>query len=1023
MLAVNFIKLSLEGYNKGDVQYYQRILAITFTNKAASEMKERILFYFQELSKRRDIDNILKILKKETLLDEDIIFEASEKIYNHIIHNYSNLSISTIDKFTSHVVRTFAKDIGLSYNFNLEMESDKIIQPVVALLLNQASNQGGDLSNVLVNFALSKADDGKSSNIELDLKEFSKELFKEDIIKYIDLNKGLSIKECIKTKDILYSRVKNTVKQIHDIRDEVCLYFSNHNITKDYFIRGTFFNYFTNHLANSDDKKWVPTITLQNNINSDIWCSKSAKESIKSKIDLCKNDFIDFFNNVMALIVEYNSCKAVLKNIYSFTLLNELRKYIKRYQNEHNIAYLAEFNNKIHSIVTEQPASFIYERIGERYNHYLIDEFQDTSLMQWQNLLPLITDSLDYGRSIIVGDGKQSIYRWRGGQIEQFLRLPNIYQGEDLLFAKDWERKLKYNYDPYTLSSNFRSRKNIIEFNNNFFERLRSLLPDETIGVYEQSVQNNEYAKKGGYVHIELFSSEEDDFKQMILSKIVKEIRCLVDMHNCSYNDIAILCNTSKRLSLVANYLSLKNIPVISNEGLLLSNSSEVSFLIAVLTYLQNNSNMIAKTAIITYLYKQKSCNIDLHSSYIKGKKDSGFLSILKDLGITLDCKVLLELPLYEMVEKIILEFNIVDDIYIQFFLDFVFNYTKKESNNLIAFLRHWKEREDKETVVIPDGVNAIRLMTIHKAKGLAFNNVIIPFNWEDTKKTHDIWVDASPYFDNLSSTFISANKSLQYSYFNHEYIREEKLRLLDNINKLYVAMTRARDRLYLFAKDFPSNIKEDFKLKGYINSFLYHYSEHYPIIIGDNKNIDSSISKDTNIFLVNNKEKHNWKNIVRIKNSTSEIWQDLEESSKNRAWGSLFHRVLSDIHYINDKDYVIDLVFKLGKCSYKDYERLKETVNSLFSSEEILEYFSEKWKVITEREILMSNGETYIPDRLLFSKNADEVVIIDYKTGEVRSKDEKQIIQYEKALNKMGYNNVKKILIYTNQEQKIRKI
>jgi len=979
-------------------------------------MKERILNYFQILSKKKDVDGILSVIINDTGLEKEVIFKRSKKIFHHILHNYSDLSVSTIDKFTSRLVRTFSKDIGLSYNFDIEMDNEQIIQPVVALLLSKISKEGGDLSKVLVNFAISKAEEGKNTDIEKDLQDFSNELFKENTAVYIDKNK-INIKECLKSRNFISNKRDNIKEEIYNLSKKVSIYFNSHDIEKSHFLRGSFFNYFINYLSSNDDKKWIPTVALRNNIDSDIWCAKGADQKIKEKIQLCKDDLNFFFKEAIGLVIEYNSCRAILKNIYSIALISELKRGISKYKVKNNIESLSEFNKKINSIVSEQPAAFIYERIGERYNHYLIDEFQDTSLLQWQNLLPLLIDSLDYGRSIVVGDAKQSIYRWRGGKIEQFLQLPNLYKADHLVSADDWAAKLNYHYDNYNLSSNFRSRKEVIKFNNNLFSKIKSILSDELKDVYLDHIQELDNAKEGGYVHLELFSSE-DDYKSLILDKIIDEINVLVNTQDCSYSDIAILCNSSKRISLVASFLSRNNIPVISNEGLLLSSSAEVNFLISILFYLQDQHNDIARTAIINHLYSHTLKAESLHELYIRTKSLHEFEKILLKEKIYLDVDKLRILPLYDMIENLISILFIKDDIYIQFFLDFVFSYTQKHDNNLASFLKYWQEKEDKETIIIPDGIDAVQVMTIHKSKGLAFNNVIIPFNWEDVSKRYDFWVDSSTCFDsNISYSLVSSNHSLNFSCFKNEYSKEQSLRLLDNLNKLYVAVTRARDRLYIFSKSFPSSIKDTFLSKGNLNSFLYHFSTDYPYISGKNFNINSKKEKQENLFLINPSKKANWRDILKLK--SSDDWNN----TYARDWGKLLHTVLAEIHYVQDKDKIVDSFFDLGKCTEQEYKRIKLAINDLFSSNDILEYFNDNWNVSTEKEILLNNGVTYIPDRLLFHKNIDEVVVIDYKTGEEELKHEEQIIKYSNALFNMGYKNVKRILIYTNRKEKIKHI
>jgi ATP-dependent exoDNAse (exonuclease V) beta subunit len=410
----------------------------------------------------------------------------------------------------------------------------------------------------------------------------------------------------------------------------------------------------------------------------------------------------------------------------------------------------------------------------------------------------------------------------------------------------------------------------------------------------------------------------------------------------------------------------------------------------------------------------------DLDILYKKSKDIKAFHSILKDANIYLEQERLLNFSFYEMIEKLILNCKLKEDIYTQFFLDFAFNYSKKIDCNLPSFLRFWYDREDKEAIVLPEGTNAVQIMTIHKSKGLAFNNVIIPFNWEDTSNVNDIWVDSSSYFDNkIPSSLIRSSSNLKYTYFSTEYFQHKNLRLLDNLNKLYVAMTRARDRLYIFSKSFPSNIKEDFVSKGCLNSFLYKYSNKYPIIRGDHNKIEKMNNASVGMFTVRDRVKLDWRDIISLKNSAQDIY-DLDKETIKKDWGKLFHKVLADIHYIEEKDKVVDKLIKLGECSKEDYKKLLKSLEEFFKSDDIVEYFNNQWDVKTENEILMPNGKTYIPDRLLFKRNSDEVVVIDYKTGKEREKDAKQILNYSNALMNMGFKNVKSILIYTNKKQKL---
>ncbi|MBC8266231.1 MAG: UvrD-helicase domain-containing protein [Flavobacteriales bacterium] len=1016
-LSLNYIALALLGAKNKNIDYYKKILAITFTNKAAAEMKERVLEYLEELSLDADKKKV-EWLKENINITEKEIIENSKKVRESILHNYTDFRISTIDKFTYNIVRTFSSDLDLAQNFELEMDNYKIIQPVVSSLLSKMSAEGGALSKALVNFALQKAEDGKSANIENDLQEFTENLFKEEAIPYISTN--ISVEECMKVRNDLKIKQRVITNNIKSLSVKAVQFFNSYGFTKEHFQRGIFFNHFTKNI--NDEKSWTPTQTLQGYILNDEWYGKSKSDDIKDLVDLHKTNLKSFFTDLMKYLKDYNTINSILTNIYSIAVLNELTAEVNLYKKQQNIEQISVFNKKIHNVIVKQDAAFIYERIGERYNHFLIDEFQDTSTLQWQNILPLITATLDDNKCLIVGDGKQSIYRWRGGEVEQFVKIPKIFKGENLCFSQQWERKLEAHYiEPEDKNENYRSKKNIIDFNNNFYEKLRDVLAVDLKRIYENCKQNYSKAEAGGYIHLELINDENQGVKLNIIKKMIDEINKLKKDSDFRNKDIAILCNSRKMVSFVSQQLSKEDgIQVVSNDGLLLYSSDNVTLIVAVLKFMLERNDNLSKALIINFLQNRNSIKKSAHKLNLLLQTNDSFFLLLKEFGINLDIDKLLRMPLYEAVERIIISLKIKEDLFTQFFLDVVLRFSEKNGSSLTEFLQWWEDNKTNESIVVPEDADAVQVMTIHKAKGLAFNVVMIPFNWEAGTKGNNIWVDTSKFTSNkLKSALIRGGKKLEHSHFANENRKENELTLMDSLNKLYVATTRAKQRLYIYAKEYPKNIGDNFTKSGRLNSFLYLFNVVDKKVIGDPlEKYKGEKKKIMDLFNTYKLEKTNWEEVVSLKKSSEKYWDTISQDS-NKDWGKLLHLALSRINNSTEIESVVKSLCQEGLCNLE--QKLNTKLISLFQNKEFLQFFNEKWEVKNEREILLKDGSTYIPDRLLFSKT--NTIVIDYKTGTPEDKHKKQIINYAAILQEMGYKNIEKYLVYTSLGKLVHKI
>ena len=744
-LVKEYLKIALSSQQDDN---YRGILAITFTNKAASEMKERVFLSLKMLASAEETKGtaafLLNDLVSELALDEITIKKRSEKVLASMLHNYSDLSISTIDKFTHKIIRTFAHDLHLPVNFDVEMDGQNLLSKAIDLLIAKVGTDE-KLTKALVEFTETKADEERNWHIESDLLDFASHLLKEDGLDHLQKLKNISIEEFFEIRNRIIKYIKQFEDLLRRFGEEALQIIENAGVQHEMFASGAngipkYFSY----IAEARADKLMPTPTVMKNMDGDKWHAGKATDFDKANIDSIKSALLELYDqaleHVQANLKEYLLFRLINQNIYSLMVLNEIEKIIDQLKKENNILHISEFNKRIATIVLSEPAPFIYERLGERYHHYLLDEFQDTSVLQWQNILPLIDNSLGNGHfNMLVGDGKQSIYRWRGGEVEQFSHLPNIYGSNNNDFAKEREASLIRNYLSKILKNNFRSKAEIVDFNNRFFRQLSNSLEPEYLPIYESLEQNYILENTGGYVSIEFLSpgeDEEQNINEKYHSKTAEIIR-EVQKDGYELKDIAVLCRTNSEASGLAEYLIEQDIDVISSESLLLGKSEEVNFIVTILQYLQQPNDKVAPTKILQYLIKKRLVKqTDLHQT-ITTLFQQGFLrnfdNFLKDNGYFIRINELLQMPFYEACEEIIriFHFNDIANPYLQFFLEAVHQYASKNNGNISNFIEWWEEQKNKKSIVVPQGMNAVNMMTIHKSKGLEFPIVIFPFaNW-----------------------------------------------------------------------------------------------------------------------------------------------------------------------------------------------------------------------------------------------------------------------------------------------------
>lgn len=1022
-LVKEYLKILFEA---PQVDAYKSILAITFTNKAVNEMKSRVintLRGFAQPEIHDDFVTMRNLIAQETGLTHDEIQSKSERIFNHLLHNYAAFDILTIDKFTHRVVRSFAADVGLPPDFDLTLDMDQLLQVAVERIVEKTGEEP-EITSVLLDFILQKSEDDKSWDVFQDLLKFSKLLKTENHIAEIQLLKDWNLSALSALQKTLKSKEKDIIEKTKSLGQEVLGMMEGRGLQPNHFFKSYVYNYFVK-VSNGLVEPYH--LFDKYMVSDESRYSKTTPAEAKNAVDELVAPITEIHDRIKELSTEYQWISVALPNLVPLSFLQLIQNELQLVQEEQNVVALATFNKIIHDELAEQPALFIYEKIGERYRHFFIDEFQDTSVLQWENLIPLIANALAgesntgvKGTAMIVGDPKQAIYRWRGGRAEQFILLSQ----HENPFPNHQKALIP-------LTTNHRSVKEVIEFNNDFFKFASRYFENETYReLYESRSSQAVTSKQGGGVQIQFASADltkEERFQwylEQTYQTILNELAC-----GFTKRDIVVLTRKNDQGIRVAQFLTEKKIDIISSESLLLAQAPEVKVLEHLLNYL-NSKNTEALTEAFYHLHKIHHRPENIHdwiSALLDSEKSNRLGEWISNQGFVVNFKELSSKPLYLLVDTLVQDVLKLEKshAHVQFFMDFVWEFEKQMHQGLDAFLTQWELKKANLSIATSDALDAVRIMTVHKSKGLEFPIVIYPFVEEDfSRKVREyLWLNTPDDSWNLSKILVQESSKMNQLGDEAEQRFSSHLQeaMLDRMNILYVSLTRAEQKLYVF-----TNL--EFTAKGELrqhtlSTFFVEYLQHKGMFenqefiydFGDIEVENKKEPKTTKNFHFKEASRKIPTQVIKIAPQEVLMWGSKTESA--RQWGNVWHEVMSKINNTEDIEKVLNQKINEGVLPTEVYHEMKETIVDLIGHPLLSGYFYDFDEVFNENAILLAEGKMLKPDRVV-KKSDGTWGILEYKTGQRLEKHVEQINAYANVLAQMGKKVSSKTLVYINELQ-----
>jgi len=961
-------------------------------------MKQRIikaLIYFSGLSDDTSFDSLLQDVSSEINLTPEQMRSKSLKVLKYLIPNYAGFEVSTIDSFNHRIIRTFAKDLNITQGFDIEMDTTPYIKKAVDNLIYDVGINR-ELTEWLTDFVKFKIDNNKSGNIRLDLEEYSNLILNENNYAAIEKLEKYNLKalKTIKFKIIDYQ--KQVKEELISVAKAFLDVMNKHNIDMGCFPRQSIPKYFKNILEDKIESAF--TAKWHANIEETNFYTRKYENEFGPILDEIRPEIEHLFYESKKRSLNYHLCEKILKSFVPLAMITEVQSRLTQLKQEEGILFINDFNRIISRHIRQQPAPFIYERLGEKFRHYFIDEFQDTSKLQWQNLKPLVENAISAqhddgttGSLYLVGDVKQSIYEWRGGDPQQFLELS---QGIANPFSIKADKKV--------LGDNWRSYRQVVEFNNGFFNYASEALTDKTHQELYANARQCPQKKQSGYVEVQFLPKLEhqDLMLEQRINALENMVRACLNQGYC-LKDICVLVRKNKMGSEIAEaFNDLKNpIPVTSQESLLISSDAKVQLLHLFLNVLADYNHDSSVDFVMSWLQfqglsKNSYHDILLQSGQLHFKE---FLEHLKTLGIDFKIEEYKALSLYDKAEYALRALQLEEkaNAYIQFFLDEIFDFAQTKSGSMLGFLDYWQDVKAKKSISTSDHSNAVNIMTIHKSKGLEFPVVIYAhanFELADLSMTED-WVELNE--DTFGIPFIYSRisksaKSLSRSYEN-AYILNKRKTELANLNTAYVSMTRAAEELFILSEPVRGRgLKFEDLLKAYfktINRFeedknFYAFGEK----VMKTKEKDNIHETESSVFQSYSSQ-HFYSTLTA--NQTEDEFAE---------YGKYVHDIMQEVYYESE----------LKNQSIPD--ELQPKVFEIVSHAKLSPYYQQDWEVHNEIEIT-HQGRVLRPDRVCLK--GQQAVIIDYKTGSEKDTHTSQLTKYKAALEAMDFSVKTSILVY----------
>ncbi len=1050
--------------------YTSHLIGLTFTNKAANEMKRRILSILMEASKgqmdplmedvMREIKpDITKQLNKE--LDEKEHFKEIQKRSKHrlkeILHNYDDFNLLTIDKLSYKIIRTFSREMEIPYDVNIVINPDEIIDNLIDEIISELK-PGDPLMKNLTDLALENVEDEKIWDIKNNFEPIKKLIANENYRKEIEYIKTKSSQDIIGLKNKLIKKVNEFKKQYIDLGKKGRLIIDDS--PHQFGVKGLIDNFVNpgKHNKISFSDKLLDKLS-ENKLISESSLKKKPLDE-QEKIRMAEQRLLPILQEVFTLYSQnfelYMLYKGILENINSLIILHELVAKVDEFKEYTHSLFISDFNPLIQKQIIQHIADetpYIYLRLGEKYIHYFLDEFQDTSELQWLNMIPLIKEALskDFARMIdeenpgttmIVGDAKQSIYRFRNGKPELFIDLSNEELKKDNGNPFYPITKKKVNH----LKENWRSDGQIIQFNNAFFSIHKDKLTHEKYRrVYEHVKQvvpeKRKTVKEKGYIEIHFEESLSDKNEDFSFPQKMEQIIKKALERGYQYEDICFLYDANRSSEPVAEYFSKQGIPFMAEKSLKLGNSHKVNALMNFIKYLSlHKSEPLFDALEFLFDYHQLPEKDLLLSTAMQDTHPDHIFELLNQQGFSIQASLLYGLNLFDLVvyliDKLHLNRDNKEENYLQTFLDDIYQFTKENKTGIIGYIMHWNTMKDKIDIKGAEKKGAVQFMTVHSSKGLEFPIVVYLGKGSlfDKRKEneHIVWIDTDKeLFEGFEKLPVKLGVLENIENYRDKYKEVESEKIFDNYNRLYVAHTRTENELYIFTEK-PAKKPNSIPFKNMYSEFIKETKNFAQINSGEiysfgeptfkkhkKKKTESIIGGQTLGFQFWNDPEKGLN--LKIRNKRFEYWQEAKKSAIE--YGLQLHEIMAKIKTFSDWQQNKEKY--LATIPEKDKHKIEEQIEKIIMHPQLNLYFSPSYHIFNERAILIPSDKKAFtlrrPDRILIKEK--KAVIIDYKTGEKLKKHIYQINEYGELMEEMGYQIEDKILLYLGKEMEIVRV